>query len=142
MTLPERVRALLGQLTEDCGPGPWHGKESGDRAAYSWWLENAAGDSSFPEPDDVATLFNALLSLASIPSQEPRGLDEAWKAAEAALREELTFSLTRAIRPVDEGVDPTYYATATRPWSGGAVFQVSGPTPTAALLALAERLRP
>lgn len=72
MTLPERVRALLGQLTEDCGPGPWHGKESGDRAAYSWWLENAAGDSSFPEPDDVATLFNALLSLASIPSQEPR----------------------------------------------------------------------
>ena len=62
--------------------------------------------------------------------------------AEAALPEGWTFSLTRAIRPASEGAAPTYYATASRPWDDGAVeFQVSGPTPAAALRALAAKLR-
>lgn len=69
-------------------------------------------------------------------------LDEAWKEAEAALPEGLSFTLTRAIRPASEGAVPTYYATATKPWvSDRTAFQVSGPTPTAALQALTAKLR-
>ena len=71
-------------------------------------------------------------------------MDEAWAAVEAVLPEGLTFSLTRAIRPVEENEEPTYYATASRPWTGTGVssieFQVAGPTPTAALQALAAKL--
>jgi hypothetical protein len=63
MTEIERLRALLAALTEGCAPGPWHGVESGDRAAFGWWLDNPAGDSSFPDPDDVAAILNALPAL-------------------------------------------------------------------------------
>lgn len=69
-------------------------------------------------------------------------LDAAWPDAEAALPEGMTFSLTRAIRPASEREAPTYYATASRPWTKRSIeFQVSAPTPAAALRALAERLR-
>lgn len=62
----ERLRALLAELTEDCAPGPWHGVESGDPARYSWWLDNEAGDSSFPTPDDAAAMLNALPKLLDV----------------------------------------------------------------------------
>jgi hypothetical protein len=57
---------LLDSLIEGCAPGPWHGVQSGDRAVYSWWLDNAFGDSSFPGPDDVAAMFNALPALVRV----------------------------------------------------------------------------
>ena len=69
-------------------------------------------------------------------------LDAAWAEAEAALPEGMTFSLTRAIRPASEGTGPTYYATASRPWYDALIaIQVDGPTPAAALRALAAKLR-
>lgn len=72
----------------------------------------------------------------------PDSLAAAWAEAEAALPAGMTFSLTRAVRPASEGAAPTYYATASRPWTSASVeFQVSGPTPAAALRALAEKLR-
>lgn len=54
------LRRLLESLTEGCKPGPWRVVESGDKDAYGWWLENPSGDSSFPDPDDVALMLNAL----------------------------------------------------------------------------------
>ena len=57
---------LASDLTEGCAPGPWHGVQSGNRAAYSWWLDNDHGDSSFPDPDDVATMLNALPALVRV----------------------------------------------------------------------------
>ena len=54
---------LLASLTEGCEPGPWHGVESGDKAMFGWWLDNPDGDSSFPTPDDVALMVNALPDL-------------------------------------------------------------------------------
>ena len=57
---------LLDSLTEGCAPGPWHGVWGGTREARSWWLDNEAGDSSFPDPDDVATMLNALPALVRV----------------------------------------------------------------------------
>lgn len=72
----------------------------------------------------------------------PDSLDAAWAEAEAALPEGWAFDLSRAVRPPAEGAAPTYYATVSRPWTTGAIeFQVSGPTPAAALRALAAKLR-
>ena len=62
----ERLRELLRTLTECCAPGPWHGVESGNDAAFAWWLDNEAGDSSFPTPDDVAAMLNALPALLDV----------------------------------------------------------------------------
>ena len=61
--LLDDLRRLLDALTEGCEPGPWHAVVEGDKAAYGFWLDNAAGDSSFPEPADVALMVNALPAL-------------------------------------------------------------------------------
>lgn len=66
MSTIERLRALLDYLTDGLAPGPFHAIESGDKAAYGWWLDNAAGDSSFPDPDDVAVIVNALPALLDV----------------------------------------------------------------------------
>lgn len=72
----EEVLALrwrLDSLTEGLTPGPFHAVESGDRAAYGWWLDNEAGDSSFPSLDDVALFVNTLPKLlAALPSSTER----------------------------------------------------------------------
>ena len=65
----EAMRAIddrLDALTEGCEPGPWHGFESGDRGAHGWWLDNPAGDSSFPDVDDMAAMLNTLLAIRSL----------------------------------------------------------------------------
>lgn len=79
----DRLRALLAELTEGCEPGPWHGKRAAFNGAECWWLDNPAGDSSFPEPDDVAAMLNTLPAL----------LDAA-------------DSLARLVKAWDDGVDP------------------------------------
>jgi hypothetical protein len=58
----EKLRELLAALTEGCEPGPWHAVENSD-SPFRWWLENAAGDSSYPDPADVALMVNALPEL-------------------------------------------------------------------------------
>ncbi|HSW42121.1 MAG TPA: hypothetical protein VLM76_06400 [Patescibacteria group bacterium] len=64
MTDPTTALAeALAELTEGLAPGPFHAVEDGDKAMYGWWLTNAAGDSSFPSPDDVALFVNALPGL-------------------------------------------------------------------------------
>ena len=64
MTDPTAALAeALAELTEGLAPGPFHAVEDGDKATYGWWLTNAAGDSSFPSPDDVALFVNALPGL-------------------------------------------------------------------------------
>ena len=63
MTDLEALAKLAQELTEGCAPGPWHGVRGGQG---SWWLDNAAGDSSFPDPDDVATMLNALPALVRV----------------------------------------------------------------------------
>ena len=54
------LRVLLGALTEGCAPGPWHAVSN---SIDGFWLENAAGDASIPEPADVALMVNALPGL-------------------------------------------------------------------------------
>jgi hypothetical protein len=59
----DELRDLLASLTEGCGPGPWRGVEDGNKAAFGWWLENPAGDSSYPSLNDVGTMLGALPGL-------------------------------------------------------------------------------
>ena len=54
------LRALLVDLTSGCEPGPWHAVSN---SIDGFWLENAAGDASVPEPADVALIVNALPGL-------------------------------------------------------------------------------
>ena len=56
---------LLDSLTEGCAPGPWHGVRGGWNG-HSWRLDNDNEDSSFPDPDDVATMLNALPALVRV----------------------------------------------------------------------------
>lgn len=79
---------------------------------------------------------------ASPPATAPDSLDAAWAEAEAALPEGVAFTLTRAATPSD-GRPTAYYATADPIYSSAirSKMQISGPTPAAALRALAARLR-
>jgi hypothetical protein len=109
MSTIKRLRALLATLTEDCAPGPWHGVESGDRAAYGWWLENPAGDSSYPDPNYVAAMLNALPALLDVAEAAqkwrdhigtPQGEDNSepmllWAETEFALAERIFCALDR-----------------------------------------------
>jgi hypothetical protein len=65
MTL-EAAIAVARTLTEGCGPGPWYAYDI-RHEDYGWWLENAAGDSSYPSPEDVAAMVNGLLALDAAP---------------------------------------------------------------------------
>ncbi len=93
------LRATLDALTEGLEPGPFHAVESGDKARYGWWLENAAGDSSFTSPEDVALMVNALPALLAIADalreivrlgNQPGMDNDEWESAMSAAETALT----------------------------------------------------
>lgn len=79
------LRERLAALTEGEGitPGRWHAVEDGDKFAYGWWLDNEAGDSSFPTSEDVALFVNTvprLLAMLDAARLERERITEAVKA--------------------------------------------------------------
>ncbi|MEK0431472.1 MAG: hypothetical protein RL139_1276 [Gemmatimonadota bacterium] len=121
-TLPEWVRALGDVLRETFGAPP------PDMDASDEWAQDIMG-----------ALEQRGWSLASIPSQEPRGLDEAWREAEAVL-ERLAHGGQWELRV-------GHFTPSNEYWADGSYLEMYtesivtiGPTPAAALLALAARL--
>lgn len=58
------LRALLDSLTDRCQPGPW--RAEANPGVPGFWLENAAGDASFPTGEDVAAMLGALPALLGV----------------------------------------------------------------------------
>ena len=63
------LRQRLANLTDGVAPGPWHAIYTyavGDGGRVFDSLENEAGDSSFPDGDDIAAVINALPALLDV----------------------------------------------------------------------------
>jgi hypothetical protein len=80
--LRQRIEALTVTTDGLTLAGPWHPVESGDPAAYGFWLDDAEGNSSFPDPSDVAAFLNAMPGLLRIEAAA-----RAWLAADQAFIE-------------------------------------------------------
>ena len=146
----DRLEELAGKAT----PGPWVPQSEDDGRSGPWWIDTHAYPDG-PEPvwappqypvsgadaACIAALHNAAPSLIAAARRET-GLDEAWAAAEAALPEGWRID-SLVCR-----MDSTWLVRARGEWlrvddhhGRWTDHEVAGPTPAAALRALALALR-
>ena len=88
--MTDDLRRVLAALTEGEGitPGPWHAVRASGMPEV-WWLENEAGDSTVPDPEDMAAFVNALPALLG----RIAALEKVVEAAEAG-RHDVGFLLS------------------------------------------------
>lgn len=75
------LRQRLANLTDGVAPGPWHAIYTyavGDGGRVFDCLENEAGDSSFPDGDDIAAVINALPALLDVADAARAAVAAGW----------------------------------------------------------------